>query len=59
MATILGYDSKLNKQFTCYYCTAIVEYKPNEVVKTDRTDEGRRIEGLNCPSCGEFHRTNN
>lgn len=58
MATVVGHDEKLNKQFTCRNCTAIVEYKPNEVRETNQTDEGCKIRGLNCPECGEFHRTN-
>ena len=58
MATIIGYDPKVKKQFTCYHCGAIVEYSPNEDKYTDRTDEGTKIKGLNCPGCGEFHRTN-
>lgn len=58
MATVIGYDKKLFKTFTCYHCTAIVEYKPNEDKWTDRTDEGVKIRGLSCPECGTFHRTN-
>lgn len=58
MATVVGFDKKVFKQFTCYHCGAIVEYAPKEAVATDRTDEGCRIMGLNCPNCGQFHRTN-
>lgn len=58
MPKVIGFDEKVNKRFTCYECGAIVEYKPNEVVTTNRTDEGAKIKGLNCPNCGEFHRTN-
>lgn len=58
MAEIIGYEPSLLKKFTCRNCTAIVQYKPSEVQKTSRTDEGRPIEGLICPSCGKFHRTN-
>jgi hypothetical protein len=46
MATVIEYETKLLKRFTCYHCTAIVEYKPSEVKVTDRTDEGCRILGL-------------
>lgn len=58
MAEIIGYEPKLLEKITCRNCTAIVQYKPSEVQMTNRTDEGRRIEGLNCPGCGEFLRTN-
>lgn len=58
MAKIIGYDETKRNRFTCYHCAAIVEYMPNEVHKTDRTDEGVPIKGLNCPGCGTFHRTN-
>jgi RNase P subunit RPR2 len=58
MAKVIRFDSKLMKQFTCYDCCAIIEYAPNEDKFTDRTDEGSKIKGLNCPNCGTFHRTN-
>jgi len=58
MATIIGYDKSVYKRFTCHNCGAIVEYAPNEVIKTERTDEGCRIVGLHCPNCSQFHRTN-
>lgn len=58
MAKVIGYDSQLNKKFTCSNCTAIVEYAPFEDRYTDRKDEGTTIKGLYCPNCGEFHRTN-
>ena len=58
MAKVIGFDEKLMKQFTCRECTAIVEYASNEDKYTDRTDEGCKIKGLNCPNCGAFHRTN-
>ena len=58
MATVIGYDKSLTKQFICSACTAIVEYTPNEDVYTDKTDEGRKIKGLYCPNCRTFHRTN-
>lgn len=58
MATVIGYDEKLYKKFTCLNCTAIVQYKPCEEKYTNRTDEGTKIKGLSCPECGEFHRTN-
>lgn len=64
MAKVIGFDPKLNKQFTCTDCGAIVEYAPNEAKPQysdgrKLTDEGTHIYGLNCPNCGEFHRTNN
>jgi uncharacterized Zn finger protein len=58
MATVIGFDKSKTETFTCYECTAIVEYTKNEVIKTDQTDEGCRIWGLYCPNCGQFHRTN-
>ena len=58
MAKVIGFDEKLMKQFTCRECAAIVEYAPDEDKYTDRTDEGCKIKGLNCPNCGAFHRTN-
>lgn len=64
MAKVLGFNEKLNKRVTCYSCTAIVEYKPNEEIPLvmgnghQATDEGRKIVGLNCPNCGTFLRTN-
>lgn len=58
MAKVVGYDETKYKRFTCYECAAIVEYKPNEVIRTERTDEGVRIFGLYCPGCGAWHRTN-
>jgi hypothetical protein len=65
MAKVIGFDEKKYKRFTCCSCLAIVEYAPNEIVgkfydgtQTVATDEGRRIMGLNCPNCGNFHRTN-
>lgn len=58
MATVVGYEPKLLKRFTCPHCTAIVEYKPNEALPNGQTDEGKKIVGLNCPSCGTFYRTN-
>jgi RNase P subunit RPR2 len=58
MATVIGHDASKMKQFTCYQCTAIVQYAPKEDVYTDRTDEGTKIRGLYCPECGTFHRTN-
>ena len=57
MAKVIGFDEKLMKQFTCRECTAIVEYAPIEDKYTDRTDDGWKIKGLNCPNCGAFHRT--
>ena len=58
MVKVIGFDEKVSKRFTCYECGAIVEYTPSEDKFTDRTDEGTKIKGLNCPNCGEFHRTN-
>lgn len=58
MATVIGIDESKYLKFTCYWCARIIQYTRNEIVKTDRTDEGCRIMGLNCPNCGEFHRTN-
>ena len=58
MATVVGYDERLKKRFTCRMCAAIVEYLPTEEVETSDTDEGVRIRGLVCPGCGKFHRTN-
>lgn len=65
MAKVVGFNEKVYKRFTCYKCAAIVEYTPSEVIKlyggnlsTPLTDEGVIIRGLNCPNCGEFHRTN-
>ena len=58
MAKVIGFDPKVMKQFTCRNCGAIVEYAPCEDKSTDRTDEGTKIRGLNCPNCGQFHRTN-
>jgi Pyruvate/2-oxoacid:ferredoxin oxidoreductase delta subunit len=58
MAKVIGFDATKMKQFTCYECTAIVQYAPNEAKYIDRTDEGTKIKGLNCPNCGVFHRTN-
>lgn len=59
MAKVVGWSHEVYKQFTCWHCAAIVEYTPSEDKFTDHTDEGTRIKGLNCPNCGEFHRTNN
>jgi transcription initiation factor IIE alpha subunit len=58
MAKVIGYDQKVFKKFTCPECGAIVEYAPKEDQFTDKTDEGTKIKGLNCPGCGAFHRTN-
>lgn len=58
MAKVVGFEEKLMKKFTCWNCFAIVEYAPGEAKFTDRTDEGCKIKGLNCPNCGAFHRTN-
>jgi transcription initiation factor IIE alpha subunit len=65
MAKVVGFDEKVMKQFTCRDCGAIVQYAPNEAVGQYHpygggkvTDEGTHIHGLNCPNCGEFHRTN-
>jgi transcription initiation factor IIE alpha subunit len=58
MAKVIGFDEKVYKRFTCYYCAAIVQYAPNEDKFTDKTDEGTKIKGLFCPNCNEFHRTN-
>jgi transcription initiation factor IIE alpha subunit len=58
MAKVIGFDEKVYKRFTCYHCGAIVQYAPNEDKFTDKTDEGTKIKGLDCPNCNEFHRTN-
>jgi len=58
MATVIGYCKNILKKFTCMHCGAIVEYAPNEVKPTGHTDEGTEIEGLCCPNCYKFHRTN-
>lgn len=58
MARVVGFDTVVLKRFTCSSCGAIVEYAPNEDKFTVRTDEGCKIKGLNCPNCGQFHRTN-
>lgn len=58
MAKVIGFDEKVLKQFTCHQCGAIVQYAPAEDKFTDRTDEGCKIKGLDCPNCGVFHRTN-
>lgn len=58
MATIIGFDDTKYKKFTCHYCCAIVTYTILEIKPTGQTDEGTRIEGLNCPNCLKFHRTN-
>lgn len=58
MAKVIGFAKQLLKKFTCYNCTAIVEYSPREEEYTNLTDEGTKIKGLNCPNCGKFHRTN-
>jgi transcription initiation factor IIE alpha subunit len=58
MATVIGFDETKYKKFTCYACGAIVRYALLEDKYTDRTDEGTRIRGLNCPNCLTFHRTN-
>lgn len=58
MAKVVGFDPKVYKRFTCWQCAAIVEHTPSEDKFTDRTDEGSKISGLNCPNCGAFHRTN-
>jgi transcription initiation factor IIE alpha subunit len=58
MAKVIGFEEKVYKKFTCGDCGAIVQYTPKEDQFTDITDEGCRICGLNCPNCGEFHRTN-
>lgn len=58
MAKVIGFDETKMKKFTCWECTAIVQYAPNEEKYTDRTDEGTKIKGLCCPNCGTFHRTN-
>lgn len=58
MAKVIGFDPKVLRQFTCYECSAIVQYVPQEDGYTDQTDEGINIRGLNCPNCNTFHRTN-
>ena len=64
MAKVVGHEPKLMKRITCHDCTAIIEYKPNEVVQLywedgrPATDDGCRIMGFKCPECGEFVRTN-
>lgn len=55
---IIGYEPKISKKFTCSNCGAIVEYLPAHERYTGSTDEGTKIKGLDCPGCGEFHRTN-
>ena len=58
MAKVVGFDEDKKLKFICSDCTAIVEYVPKEVIRTDRTDEGTAICGINCPNCGKFYRTN-
>jgi RNase P subunit RPR2 len=58
MAKVIGFDETKYKKFTCRECAAIVQYAPNEYKYTDRTDEGVKIKGLNCPNCQHFNRTN-
>lgn len=58
MATVVGYEPNLLKRFTCHNCTAIVEYKPSEVIHNGQTDEGTWVQGLYCPECDTWHRTN-
>lgn len=58
MATIVGYDEKVYKRFTCMHCSAIVQYTLNEVQWNGQTDEGCKIMGLYCPGCGQWLRTN-
>lgn len=58
MAKVIGFDPKAQKQFTCYYCYAIVEYNIVEEKPNGNTDEGVPLLGLYCPNCGKWHRTN-
>lgn len=58
MAKVIGFDESILKKFTCRNCGANVQYTPQEDKFTDRSDEGCKIKGLNCPNCGNFHRTN-
>jgi hypothetical protein len=58
MAKVVGYDTKLNKRVTCSNCTAIIEYKPCEVQDAGYKDEGCNVEGVVCPECRGFCRTN-
>lgn len=63
MAKVIGFEPRVMKKCTCSDCAAIIEYAPNELVwkywgdGRIATDEGRKIEGLKCPNCGEFIRT--
>lgn len=57
MTKFIGFRQEMMKAFTCRECGANVEHAPHEEKFTDRTDDGTRIEGFNCPYCGIFHRT--
>ena len=64
MAKVIGHEPKLVKRCTCQNCAAIIEYTRSEIKNRfykdgmPMTDEGRRIEGITCPDCKEFVRTN-
>jgi len=54
MATVIGYDDSGKKRCTCQACTAIVEYKPNEVQRRDGYDYSGGPDGeeyIRCPDC--------
>lgn len=59
MPEVIGYDEKVKKKITCSECSAIVQYVPKDVYWNNRTDEGCKIMGFNCPGCGKWIRTNN
>lgn len=58
MAKVIGFEESSYKKFVCYHCCAIIQYAPNETYYPGSTDEGTKIEGLKCPNCGDFVRTN-
>ena len=58
MAKVIGFNESNFKIFICEGCYAVVQYTPIEDKYTDKTDEGTKIRGLHCPSCGSFNRTN-
>jgi hypothetical protein len=38
MAKVIGFDTDVSKKVTCWNCSAIIEYVPNEVKKYSGRD---------------------
>jgi len=58
MPEVIGYDEKVKKKITCSECSAIVQYVPKDVYLNTQMFHDAQL-GFNCPSCGQWIRTNN